>query len=52
MQHRSFLCIYIDTIKLRNLLCKRMQHAKQYFKVAKGDLETLKQSSPGAYTMW
>ena len=33
-----------------------MQHAKQYFDVAKCDLETLKQSSPGnlityTYTM-
>ena len=38
----------VCTIKLGNLLCKRMQHAKQYFEVAKGDLETLKQSSPGS----
>ena len=43
----NFLCIYVHTIKLGNLLCKRMRHAKQYFEVAKGDLEILKQSSPG-----
>ena len=48
------ICVYVHELYIKsigNLLCRRMQHAKQYLEAAERDLQTLKQSSPGRYKL-